>query len=183
MKFCPLPSSEELVFLITSSVLRYKGFKDHTNCCCPPPFLEDFLRYISPFSWSWPSICWSCRSLFECLSHQLPSQTFCELQQPKQHCSGVISSLMWPERLLWAFNADVTVSPWIAPPPSSYVWPTVLVLFLGMLCEAAFNGVPLFPSMISVSQEQDCPQRCFLAIWTFFIRPRAFLLPRRGPWV
>ena len=62
------------------------------------PFLEGFLHYISHFSWSWPSICWSCRSPLECLFHQPPFQTFYELQQPKQHYSGVISSLMWSER-------------------------------------------------------------------------------------
>ena len=59
-----------------------------------PPFLEGFLRYIPSSRWSWPSICWSCRSLLECLSYLLPSPTFCELQQPRWYYSGVISSLM-----------------------------------------------------------------------------------------
>ena len=45
MKFCPQPSSEELVVLIISLVLGYKGFKDHTNCSCVLSFSA------LPFSW------------------------------------------------------------------------------------------------------------------------------------
>ena len=94
------------------------------------PFLEGLLRYIFPFHWSWPSICWLCRLLLECLSHLPPSSTCCELQQPKWYCSGVISSLIRPDRQLWAFNAEVIASHGIAPPPWFHGWPTVLVLFV-----------------------------------------------------
>ena len=43
------------------------------------------------------------------------------------------------------------------------------MLSLGTLWEAAFGGVPDFPSMISVCQGQDCPRQHLLAIWTFFV--------------
>ena len=44
-----------------------------------------------------------------------------------------------------AFNADVTISPWIAPAPYAYGYPTVLILLLGVLWEAAFVGVMFSP--------------------------------------
>ena len=44
-----------------------------------------------------------------------------------------------------AFNAKVTVSPWIAPTPYAYGYPTVLVLLLGVLWEVAFAGMLFFP--------------------------------------
>ena len=40
-----------------------------------------------------------------------------------------------------AFNADVIVSPWIAPAPYAYEYPTVLILLLGAPWEAAFASV------------------------------------------
>ena len=85
-----------------------------------PPFLEGLLRYIPPFHWSWPFICWSCKLLLECLFHLPPSSTCYELQQPRWYCLGVISSLMWPDCQLWAFNANVTACPRISPPPCSH---------------------------------------------------------------
>ena len=33
------------------------------------------------------------------------------------------------DRQLWAFNAEVTASPRIAPPPCPYDWLTMLVLY------------------------------------------------------
>ena len=44
-----------------------------------------------------------------------------------------------------AFNAEVTVSPWIAPAPYVYGYPTVLILLLGALWEVAFAGVLFYP--------------------------------------
>ena len=61
---------------------------------------------------SWPSICWSCRLLLECLSHLPPSLVFCEWQQPRWYCLRVISLLMRPDLQLWAFNAKVTTFFW-----------------------------------------------------------------------
>ena len=84
------------------------------------PLLEGLLCYIPPFHWSWPSICWSCKLLLECLSHLPPFSTCCELQQTKWYCSGVTSSLMQPNRQLRAFTTEVTASPRIAPPPCSH---------------------------------------------------------------
>ena len=83
---------------------------------------------------------------------------------------------------LWAFNAEVTASPGIAPPPCSHSWPTVLVLLFGMPGEAVFKGVPLSPSVTLVRRGQGCPWRHLLAAWTFFVHPQTFLPPRRGPW-
>ena len=150
-------SSEELSFLLLPSVLGYEGFQNHANCYClllffflfpsffDPPSLEDLSHYIFLSSRSWSSICWSCRSSLECSSYQPPSQILCELRQPRPHCSGVISSLMQSECWLGAFNAEVTVSPWIIPTPYAHGYPTVLVLFMGALWGAAFIGVPFFP--------------------------------------
>ena len=81
------------------------------------------------------------------------------------------------------FNAEVTTSPGIAPPPCSHGWPTVLVLFfLGMPWEAVFKGMLPFLLMISVGRGQDCPRRYLLAVWTLFVHLRVFLPPRHGPW-
>ena len=114
-----------------------EAFKGGKNChrvpsfsssFSPSPLLEGIFRYISPSHWSWLSICWSCRSLLECLSHPPPSSTCYELQQIRWYYSGVISSLMRPDCQLRAFNAEVTASPRIAPPPSPHSCPTVLVI-------------------------------------------------------
>ena len=80
----------------------------------PSPSLGGIFHYISHSHWFWPSICWSYRSLLECLSHPPPSSTCCELQQTRWYYSRVISSLIWPNCQLWAFNAEVTASPRIA---------------------------------------------------------------------
>ena len=153
----PRALSEDWFFF--SSVLWYlavKAFGGGKNCNCPPfffllpPFLEGILCYISPSHWSWPSIYWSCRSLLECLSHPPPSSTCCELQQTRWYCSGVISSLMRSDCQMWAFNAEVTASPIIAPPPCPYSYSTVLVLLFGTTGRVVFEGVPLSPSVTLV---------------------------------
>ena len=148
-----------------------------------PLFLEGLLCYTSHFHWSWPSICWSCRLLLECLSHLLPSSTCYKLQQTRWYCSGVISSLMQPDCWLQAFNVEVTASPEIAPSPCPHSWPTVFVLLFGMPREAVFEGVPLSPFVTLVCRGQDCPRRRLLTAWTFLVHPQTFLLPWRGPWV
>ena len=94
---------------------------------------------------SWPSICWSCRSLLEYLSHPALSSTCCELQQIRWHCSGVIPSLMWPDCQLWAFNAEVTNFSKIVLPPCPHSYPPMLVLSFATTGRAALDGVPLFP--------------------------------------
>ena len=43
-------------------MLRFQGF---SSFFFDPPLLEGFLHYISSFNWSWPSICWLCRSPLE----------------------------------------------------------------------------------------------------------------------
>ena len=53
---------------------------------------------------------------------------------------------------------------------------------LGTPGEAVLKGLPLSPSVTSVRWGQDCPLQRLLAVWTFFVRPRTFLPPRRGPW-
>ena len=73
--------------------------------------------------------------------------------------------------LVVGIYAELTVSPWIAPPPYSHSWLIALVLSLGTLWEVAFGGVPLFSFVILV----------LLAIWTFFVCPRTFFPPRCKP--
>ena len=90
--------------------------------------MRSLLLYILLLYSSWPSICWSCRSLLEYLSHPALSSTCCELQQAKWHCSGVISSLMRLDCQLRAFNAEVTDSFIIALSPCSHNCPPTLVL-------------------------------------------------------
>ena len=61
---------------------------------------------------------------------------------------------MRPACQLWAFNAEVTAPSGIVPPPRSHSWPTVLVFLFGMLGEAAFESVPLSPSVTSIRRGQ-----------------------------
>ena len=99
-------------FFLVPWCLAMKAFKGGKNYNRLPsfsypsfffPLLEGIFRYISPSHWSWPSICWSCRSLLECLSHPPPSLTCYELQQTRWYCLGVISSLMRPDCQLQKF--------------------------------------------------------------------------------
>ena len=189
VKVYPWAWFEDWFFFLVLRCLVTEAFQGGKNSNHLPsisffdsPFLEGLLRYIFPFHWSWPSICWSCRLLLECLSHLLPSSTCCELQQPMWYCSGVISSLMWPDRQLWAFNAEVTASHGIDSPPWFHGWPTVLVLFAWDAQGGCLQGRAAFSSVTSVRRGQDCPQQRLLAVWTFFIRPQTFLPPRRGTW-
>ena len=127
-----------LILSLRSLVLSYRSFCEWlelwpSSSFFFPLFLEGLLCYIPSFHWSWPSICWSCKLLLECLSHLPPSSSCCELQQTRRYCSRIISSLMRPGCQLWAFNAEVTASPGIAPPPHPHNWSTVLVFCLGCL--------------------------------------------------
>ena len=70
---------------------------------------------------------------------------------------------MWPDYQLQAFNAEVTASPRIAPPPCPHSWPTVLVLLFRTPGEAAFKGVSLSPYLTLVRRGQGCPRQCLLA--------------------
>ena len=121
------------------------------------------LLYIFLLHSSWPSICWSCRSLLEYLSHLALFSTCYELQQTRWHCSGVIHSLMRPDCQLRAFNADVTASSIIAPPPCPHSCPPVLVPSFGMTRMVALDGVLLFLSMTPVRRGHDGPRRCLPA--------------------
>ena len=80
---------------------------------------------------SWPSICRFRRSPLECLSHPALPSTCCELQWTAWHCSGVIPSLMQPDCLLRAFNAEVTSSSTIALSPCSHSCAPTLVPSFG----------------------------------------------------
>ena len=101
--------------------------------------------YIILLHSSWPSLCWSCRSLLEYLSHPALSSTCCALQQTRWHYSGVIPSLMRPDCQLQAFNVEVTDSFIIALPQYSHSCPPMLVPSFGMTGRAALDGVLLFP--------------------------------------
>ena len=83
---------------------------------------------------------------------------------------------------MWAFNAEMTSSPRIAPPQRPHNCPTVLVLLFGTTGRAVFEGVLLSPSVTLVDRGKDGPQRWLLAAWAFLTHPRTFLLSRRGPW-
>ena len=123
-------------------------------------FVRPLSLYILLLHSSWPSICWSCRSLLEYLSHPALSLTCCELQQTRWHCLGVIPSLMQPDCQLRAFNAEVTDSSIIAPPPCPHSCPPMLVISFGTTGRIALDGVLLFPSMTSIPRGQDGPRRC-----------------------
>ena len=113
---------------------------------CDPPFLVRSLwLYILLLPSSWPSICWSCRSLLEYLSHLALLSTCCELQQTGWHYLGVIPSLMRPDCQLRAFNAEVTDSFIIALSPCSHSCPPTLVPSFGTTGRAALDGVLPFP--------------------------------------
>ena len=83
--------------------------------------------YILMLPSSWPSIYRFRRSPLECLSHPALPSTCCELQWTAWHCSGVIPSLMQPDCLLRAFNAEVTGSSTIVLSPCSHSCPPTLV--------------------------------------------------------
>ena len=129
----------------------------------PPFFVRPLSLYILLLHSSWSSIYWSCKSLLEYLSHPVLSSTCWELQQPMWHCSGVIPPLMRPDCQLRAFNAEVTDSSIIAPPPCPHSCPPMLVLSFGMTRRIDLDVVLLFPSMTSIRWGQDDPWRCPLA--------------------
>ena len=160
VKVYPRALSEDWFFFFSVLwCLAAKAFRGGKNCnrlpsfssyFSPLPLLEGIFHYISPSHWSWQSICWSYKSLLECLSHPTPSSTCCELQQTRWYYSGVISLLMWPDYQLQVFNAKVTASPRIAPPSCPHSCPTVLVLLFGTTGRAVFEGVLLSPSVTLV---------------------------------
>ena len=171
-----------MILLLRSLVLSSESFQGGKNYNRFPFFLppslsqEGIFNYISPSHWSWSSICWSYRSLLECLSHPPPSSTCCELRQTRWYYSRVIPSLMQSDYQLRAFNAEVTTSPRIAPPPRLYSCPTVLVLLFGTTRRVVFKGVLLSPSVTLVGRGQDSPQQCLSTAWAFLTHPRTFLL-------
>ena len=77
---------------------------------------------------------------------------------------------------------EVTASPGIAFLPYSYGWPIGLGTSFGILEGIASGDVALSPSVILVCRGQGRPRQYILAIWIPFVRPRAFLPPRHGPW-
>ena len=88
---------------------------------------------------------------------------------------------MRPDCQLRAFNAEVTASPRIAPPPCSNGWPIGLGTSFGMLEGTASGDVALSLSLILVCREQGRPRQYILTVWVPFIRPQVFLPPRHGP--
>ena len=165
-------SEGKFFFFLVPRCFTARAFRSPKNCdrppsfspsfslSLPPPFVRSLLLYILLHRSSWPSIYWSCKSLLECLSHLAHFSTCCELQQTMWHCSGVIPSLMRSDWQLWAFNAEVTAFPIIAPPPYLYSYPPVLISSFGMIGRAALEGVQLFLSMTPIRQGRDGPRRC-----------------------
>ena len=64
---------------------------------------------------------------------------------------------------LQAFNAKVTFSSIIAPPPCLHSCPPMLVPLFGTTGRVALDGVLLFPSMTLVHRGQDSPRQCLPA--------------------
>ena len=128
-----------MILLLRSLVLSGESFQGGKNYNRFPFFLppslsqEGIFNYISPSHWSWSSICWSYRSLLECLSHPPSSSTCCELRQTRWYYSGVIPLLMRLDCQLRAFNAEVTTSHRIAPPPCPIAVPLCWSFCLGWL--------------------------------------------------
>ena len=89
---------------------------------------------------------------------------------------------MRPDYQLRAFNAEVTASPRIAPPPCPHNYPIMLVLLFGMTRRGVFEGVLLSPSVTLVGRGQDGPRRYLLAVWAFLTHPQTFLFSWHGPW-
>ena len=89
---------------------------------------------------------------------------------------------MRQDRQLRAFNAEVTASPRIAPPPRPHSCSTVFVLLFGTIGRVVFESVLLSPSVTLVGRGQDGPRRRLSAAWAFLTHSRTFLLSRRGPW-
>ena len=190
VKVYPRALSEDwFFFFLVLWCLAAKAFRGGENChrlpsfsSCfsPPSLLEGIFHYISSSHWSWPSICWSCKSLLKCLSHLSSSSTCCELQQIKWYYSGVISSLMRSVCQLRTFNVEVTVSPRIAPPPCPYSCPTMLVLLFGTTRRAVFEGVLLSPSMTLVGRGQDGPLGCLQQLGPSLLILRRFFFLGMG---
>ena len=76
----------------------------------------------------------------------------------------------------------MTAFPGIAFLPCSYGWPIGLGTSFGMLEGTAFGNMALSPSVILVCRGQGRPRQYILAVWIPFVRHRAFLPPRHGPW-
>ena len=83
---------------------------------------------------------------------------------------------------MWVFNTNVTVSPGIVFLPRSYGWSIGLGIFFGMLEGTASSDVALSLSVILVCRGQGRHMQYIPAVWIPFVRPRAFLSPRHGPW-
>ena len=81
---------------------------------------------------------------------------------------------MRPDCQLQAFNAKVTASPRITPPPYPHSCPSVLVLLFRTTGRAVFEGVLLSPSVTLVGRGQDGPRRCLPAVWAFLVHLERF---------
>ena len=77
---------------------------------------------------------------------------------------------------------EVTASPRIAFLPCSYGRPIGVRISFGILEGIASGDVAPSPSVILVCQGQGRPRQYTLVVWIPFIRPRALLPPRHGPW-
>ena len=73
---------------------------------------------------------------------------------------------MRPECQLRAFNAEVTASPIIAPPPYPHSCPPVLVLLFGTTGRAALEGVLFFPLLGVGPKDLSAPAH-------FNVKPKA----------
>ena len=150
-------------------------------------FLRSLLLYIILFCSSSSYTCQSSMPILECMSHQPLFLALCELLWPPLHCPRVTSTLMVSGCQLQVFNTEVTASPGfaspkVASPLCSYGQPIGLRISLAILKGIASGDVAPSSPMILACRGQSRPQQYILAVWIPFIRPRALLSPRRGPW-
>ena len=115
-----------------------------------PLSLEDLSHCIASFGWSWPFICWLCRPLIECLSHQTPPKSSVSCDNQNSTVQGC-SPHKCGQRVWWgALNVVATT---IAPITSTLI--PFLKFFLYSV--APFGNVPLtWPGLASLASSFRC---------------------------
>ena len=123
------------------------------------PYLSSSARPISHFFWC---------SVSSCGPH-------CPVQgsHPHQRGSGC---------QLCVFNTEVIAFLGAASLPFPYGQPIWLGISFAILEWMSSGDVTLFSPMILACRGQGRPRQYILAVWIPFIRPRALLPPRCGPW-
>ena len=147
-----------------------------------PLFRWSLLLYIPLFHSSSSYTCQSSIPILKRTSHQPFFLALCELLWPPSPYPGVTSTSMGSGCQLCVFNTEVTVFPRAASPLVPYGQPIWLGISFAILKWMSSGDVSLFSPMILACRGQCRPRQYVLAVWIPFIRSRALLPPRRGPW-